>query len=67
MLFHNGNRIFSLMLNMAYPFQQIILATAWKFMKIKENSVFHGVSLNFHTCKLLDAIIIIKGTDFPQF
>jgi len=52
MLFHNWNRIFSLMLKMAYPFLQTILATfAWKFMKIKENSVFHGVSLNFHNMK----------------
>jgi len=31
--------------------QSILGAFEWKFIKIKENSAFHGVSLIFHTLK----------------
>jgi len=50
--FHHCNRLFSLNLDVVYPFLQTVLAKVeWKFIRVKENGVFHGVSLNFHKMK----------------
>ncbi len=53
MSFHNWNRLLSsLNLDVAYPFLQTILAKVeLKFIRVKENTIFHGVSLIFHKTK----------------
>jgi len=50
MPFHNKKTVFPLNLDVANPFMQTVLAkVGWKFIIVKENTVVHGVSLNFHT------------------
>jgi len=60
---------------MVYQFMQTVLTTVEKkSIKIKENSAFHGVSLNFHNmksflltvCGNMDAIPYLKQTVFLQ-
>jgi len=49
MPFHNKNRLFSLNLDVAHPFLKFVVATRveWKFIRVKEDSVLHGIFLNF--------------------
>jgi len=50
--FHKWNRLFLYNSNVAYTFLQSVSAKVeWKFVRIKENSVFHWASLNFHQIK----------------
>jgi len=63
-------------LGLAYPFLHTVLARLdWKFIRVKENSVYHGVSLNFHKMKRylwiisgnVDVISQLKQTVFPLY
>jgi len=72
MPFHNWNRLFSLNLDVAYPFLQTVLAEVeWKFIIIKENSEFLWISIEWKVTTdfygNMDVIPLLKHTVFPLF
>jgi len=58
MMLKQSSRLFFHNLDLVFSFLQSVLgALEWKFIKIKYNSVFHGVSLIFHALKSILCII----------